>query len=78
MTLEVLNLELDNGELLLEYIRRSDHTVAELAAELGIDRATLYRKIKDPPDNFSVKEAYALSGLLGLSQIDFRTVFICP
>ena len=69
-------MELDSGELLLDIIRRSDHTVAELAELLGIDRATLYRKIKDPPDNFSVKEAYTLSQSLGLSQLDFRTVFL--
>lgn len=68
-------MEINRTELLLERIKSSGRTVSELADAAEMDRSTLYRKLKDPPDQFSVKQADKLRNLLHLSEIDFDTIF---
>ena len=68
-------MEINRSELLLERIKNSGRTVAELADAAKMDRSTLYRKLKDPPEQFSVKQADKLRTLLNLSKIDFDAIF---
>ena len=48
-------------------------TVADLADEIGVDKATLYRKLKN--ESFSIKEAGRISKTLGLSGEDATAIF---
>lgn len=68
-------MELYRGELLLDFIRSSGYTVSELAAAEGMDRSTLYRKIKNPQEYFTCKEADKLRKLIGMSRADFDRIF---
>lgn len=41
--------------------------IEKLAAEIGMNKATLYRKMADNGENFSIKEADSLSNALNLN-----------
>jgi len=48
-------------------------TIGQLAERIGIDRATLYRKMKD--GSFTVKEAQSISRELSLSTQEVMDIF---
>ena len=48
-------------------------TVGRLAQEVGMDRATMYRKLKD--GSFTVKEAQLIGLALGLTKQDVMDIF---
>ncbi len=50
-------------------------TVEELAKELGVDRATLYRRLNKDGENFTIKEADAIVKTLGLSKEEANNIF---
>lgn len=47
--------------------------VGELAEKVGMDRATLYRKMRD--QSFSVKDAHLISSVLSLSEKEVMEIF---
>ncbi len=52
-------------------------TIAELAQKLGMDRATLYRKLNNA-DAFLIKEANAIVDALSLTTDDAIAIFFSP
>lgn len=50
-------------------------TLEKLAAEIGMDRATMYRKIKAGGENFSIKEADLIVKSLRLNKEDAVNIF---
>ncbi len=49
--------------------------VHEVAKEIGIDKSTLYRKIKSNGSTLTIKEVTAIAQCLQLSYDDIRTIF---
>ena len=50
-------------------------TLERLAAEIGMDRATMYRKIKAGGENFSIKEADLIVKSLRLNKEEAVNIF---
>ncbi|MGP1361095.1 MAG: helix-turn-helix domain-containing protein [Candidatus Fimenecus sp.] len=50
-------------------------TVAEVAKAIGIDSATLYRKLNNKGETFTIKEATTISEILKLSMEDVNLIF---
>ena len=50
-------------------------TIPELAQLIGIDKATLYRKMGANGDNFTIKEANLISQKLNLSIDEVNAIF---
>lgn len=48
-------------------------SIAALAAQIGIDRATFYRKMRN--ETFTVREAVAISKALELNSEDIMIIF---
>ena len=49
--------------------------VNEVAKEIGIDKSTLYRKIKSNGATLTIKEVTAIAKCLQLSYDDIRAIF---
>lgn len=49
-------------------------SVAELSERIGIDKATLYRKLNEP-GSFTIKDADAIKEALNLSSADAVAIF---
>lgn len=54
-------------------IAENGWTIADLAARIGVDKATLYRKIKEK--SFSVKEATLIGRELELTADEMMSIF---
>ena len=67
-------IDLVNTELLREKIARRNMTVSDVAAEMNIDKATLYRRIA-APESFTIGEALKISELLELHHSDSIAIF---
>jgi len=63
-----------NTALLRDKITRKQMTVAEVAAKMGIDKATLYRRIVDG-QTFTIGEADKITEILGLSPAESISIF---
>lgn len=50
-------------------------TVTSLAQKIGIDRATLYRKLSNNGETMLIKDANAIISVLGLSADEAMTIF---
>ena len=50
-------------------------SVDKLADEIGIDRATLYRRLNSGGENFLIKEADAITKILGLDCEEATAIF---
>lgn len=55
-------------------IVESEMTVSDLADKIGINRASLYRKL-DNSDSFTLREADAIASALSLSREDAVAIF---
>lgn len=49
--------------------------ISELASKIGIDRATLYRKINSDGKNFTIEEADLISRELNLTYNEVNAIF---
>lgn len=49
--------------------------IEELAKRIGVDKATLYRKIKSDGKNISIKEAGLIARELSLSMDEVNSIF---
>ena len=47
----------------------------KLSQEMGIDKATFYRRLADEGETFSIREADAISTILGLTAEDVNSIF---
>ena len=63
------------NNILRERIRGAGLTVAEIAVELGVNPATVYRKLASP-GSFSVGEAHKLVELLHLTHEEAVSIFL--
>ena len=52
-----------------------DMTVEALATQMGIDKATLYRKMRDNGRTMLVKDANSIVSILGLSSEEAVAIF---
>lgn len=50
-------------------------TIATLAQKIGIDRATLYRKLSNNGETMLIKDANAIISVLGLSADEAMAIF---
>ena len=50
-------------------------SVQELADKIGVDKATLYRKLNANGETFLIKEADAISKVLGLTGEEVNAIF---
>lgn len=50
-------------------------TVDQLAIETGINRSTLYRRMKDGGAEFTLEEVAAIRRVLGMSDEETRLIF---
>lgn len=50
-------------------------TVGELAAIIGIDKTTIYRKLKGNGDDFSISEADSIAKALSLNSSEATAIF---
>ena len=50
--------------------------IPELAALIGIDKATFYRKLNSSGENFTIKEADLIANKLSLSREDVNAIFL--
>ena len=60
--------------LLRRKIQEKDITISDLACQLGIDKATLYRKMAKG-DSFTIGEANNLVSILSLSRAESVAIF---
>lgn len=51
------------------------YKMTDIADQIGMDRATLYRRLKDGGDDFTVKEVMDLSKILKLSGDEINEIF---
>lgn len=51
------------------------YKVADVADKMGMDRATLYRRLRDGGDDFTVREVTKLSEILKLSGSEINNIF---
>ena len=56
-------------------IAENDMTLEEFATAIGIDYSTLYRKMKNNGDTFSIKEANNIVEVLKLKQEEALSIF---
>jgi len=56
-------------------IVENDLTIEKLADEVGIDRSTLYRKINNKGESFTIKEADLIAKALNLTAAEVNAVF---
>ena len=64
-----------NIEKLKQTVIQRNTTLEALAYELGINRSTLYRKLKRGPSAITLKDADTISKSLGLSQLEADSIF---
>lgn len=50
-------------------------TIGKLAKEIGLDRSTLYRKINNDGETFSIREANLICSVLGLTGQEATEIF---
>lgn len=50
-------------------------TIDKLAKEIGLDRSTLYRKINNDGETFSIREANLICSVLGLTGQEATEIF---
>lgn len=65
----------DKSKILKEKIIEKNTTQEALAMALGIDRSTLYRKMKGGLSSLTIGEAEKIAGFLGLSRQEISNVF---
>ena len=53
----------------------NEMSVAKLAVEIGMDRATLYRKLSNNAETLLIKEANAIVSALGLTPNEAVAIF---
>lgn len=51
------------------------YKVSDVADKMGMDRATLYRRLRDGGDDFTVREVTKLSEILKLSGSEINNIF---
>lgn len=50
-------------------------SISELAVKIGIDKATLYRKLAENGETFSIREADLISKSLGMTLSEVNAIF---
>lgn len=64
-----------NVNLLKGKIIEKGLNVSELAAMIGIDKATFYRKLGSDGENFTIKEADLIASNLALNRDEVNAIF---
>lgn len=64
-----------NSNKLKAKIVENGMNVSELAAKIGMDKSTLYRKIANDGESMTVKDANAIVRALNLSSADAIAIF---
>ena len=63
-----------NTVLLRKQLNKRSMTISDLAAAMGIDKATLYRRIA-APETFTIGEALKIARILNLPHADSTAIF---
>lgn len=53
----------------------NDMSVSDLAEKIGVDKATLYRKLNSQGESFSIKEADSIATTLKLTPEEASSIF---
>lgn len=64
-----------NVEMLKKTIKRKGITPKQLASQIGINVATLYRRLNNQGEDFTIAEAEAIADVLKLNNKEFRLIF---
>lgn len=56
-------------------IKEKQTTPEKVAMSIGIDKSTMYRKLNNGGDEFTIKQADAISLLLGLTAEEAQAIF---
>ncbi len=56
-------------------IVEKEMTIGKVADKMGIDRATLYRRMKDKGETFTIGEARAIAEILALTPQEATAIF---
>jgi len=65
-----------NTARLREKVEKSGLTVEELAASVGINPSTYYRKMNTNGENFTVAQAKKMAAILGLTNEEASEIFL--
>ena len=52
--------------------------VETIARQMGMDKATLYRRFADEGKNFTIGEAQEISSILNLTRDEINDIFFAP
>jgi len=50
-------------------------TIGELAKEIGLDKSTLYRRLNNDGETFTIREANLICSVLGLTSKEVTEIF---
>lgn len=64
-----------NVDKLKGVIKEKRTTPEKVAMSIGIDKSTMYRKLNNGGDEFTIKQADAIANLLGLSGDEAQAIF---
>ena len=64
-----------NVDKLKGIIKEKRTTPEKVAASIGIDKSTMYRKLNNGGDEFTIKQADAIVALLGLTCKEAQAIF---
>lgn len=70
---EVINLT--NVDKLKGAIKEKRLTPEKVAESIGIDKSTMYRKLSNGGDDFTIRQADAITRVLGLSAKEAQAIF---
>ena len=60
---------------LRDAIRKSEHTIATLSSEIGMDDSTFYRKLNNEGSTFTLAQVDAIAKALQLDAVSAQTIF---
>lgn len=66
-----------NTQLLRKKMADNNSTISDVAEKIGVDKATLYRRMADT-EAFTIGEVEKIAAVLGLSHEDAVNIFFNP
>ncbi len=68
-------IDITNVDKLKGVMKEKRTTPEKVASQIGIDKSTMYRKLSNGGDEFTIKQADAISSILGLTGEEAQAIF---